>query len=112
MSQTKYTNEDIGRIGTEIYRRQIRPQVMPQHKGKFLILDIISSDYEIDADDTIDLQEMIWKIRTGFHEQTGVSRKKRYADHAIGGYTREYQNTAQSRHRQRSLPPSSARLST
>ena len=52
MSQTKYTNEDIGRIGTEIYRRQIRPQVMPQHKGKFLILDITSSDYEIDADDT------------------------------------------------------------
>jgi hypothetical protein len=52
MPQTKYTNEDIGRIGTEIYRRQIRPQVMPQHKGKFLILDITSGDYEIDTDDT------------------------------------------------------------
>ena len=52
MPQTKYTNEEIGRIGTEIYRRQIRPQVMPQYKGKFLILDIETGDYEIDADDT------------------------------------------------------------
>ena len=35
MKQTKYTNEEIGRIGTEIYRRQIRPQVMPQYKANF-----------------------------------------------------------------------------
>jgi hypothetical protein len=52
MLQTKYTPEEIGRIGTEIYRGQIRPQVMPQYKGKFLILDIESGDYEIDTDDT------------------------------------------------------------
>jgi len=52
MSQTKYTPEEIGRIGTEIYRQQLRSQVMPHAKGKFLILDIESGDYEIDADDT------------------------------------------------------------
>ena len=52
MPQTKYTNEEISRIGTEIYRRQIRHQVMPQYKGKFLILGIASGDYEIDEDDT------------------------------------------------------------
>ena len=52
MLQTTYTPEEIGRIGTEIYRRQLRSQVMPQHKGTCLILDIESGDYEIDADDT------------------------------------------------------------
>ena len=52
MLQTKYTPEEIGRIGTEIYRRQIRSQVMPHYKGKCLILDIVSGDYEIDTDDT------------------------------------------------------------
>jgi hypothetical protein len=52
MPQTKYTPEEIGRIGTEIYRRQLRSKVMPHSKGKFLILDIASGDYEIDADDT------------------------------------------------------------
>jgi hypothetical protein len=51
MPQTQYTNEEIARIAEEIYRRDIRPKVMPQHKGKFLVLDIKSGDYEIDADD-------------------------------------------------------------
>ncbi len=52
MPQTTYTPEEIGRIGTAIYRRQLRPQVMPHCKGQFLILDIESGDSEIDADDT------------------------------------------------------------
>jgi hypothetical protein len=46
-----YTNEEIGRIGEEIYRRAIRDKVMPQNKGKFLVLDIESGDYEVDSDD-------------------------------------------------------------
>jgi len=52
MAQTQYTNEEIARIGTELYRRHIRDKVFPQHKGKFLILDILSGDYEIDDDDS------------------------------------------------------------
>lgn len=52
MPQTTYTPDEIGRIGTAMYRRQLRSQVMPHDKGKFLILDIESGDYEIDADDT------------------------------------------------------------
>ena len=51
MPRTQYTLEEIGRIGNEIYRRDIRHKVMPQHKGKFLILDIESGDSEIDEDD-------------------------------------------------------------
>jgi hypothetical protein len=51
MPRTQYSNEEIARIANEIYRRDIRPKVMPQHKGKFLILDIESGDYEIDEDD-------------------------------------------------------------
>jgi hypothetical protein len=47
----QYKLEEIQRIGTEIYRRDIRDQVMPQHKGKFLILDIESGDHEMDEDD-------------------------------------------------------------
>ena len=51
MPRTQYTDEEITRIPEEIYRRDIRPKVMPQHKGKFLTLDIESGDYEIDEDD-------------------------------------------------------------
>jgi hypothetical protein len=52
MAVRQYTNDEIGRIGMEIYRRDIRDKVMPQHKGKFLFLDIESGDYEIDDDDS------------------------------------------------------------
>lgn len=51
MQQPTYTNEEIGRLGEDLYHRVIRPQVMPEHKGKFLVLDIETGDYEIDAND-------------------------------------------------------------
>src|SRR6266852_623369 len=61
---------------------------------------------------SIDLQKMNQKFRTGLHEQTGVSLKERLPNNSREGYTREHQDTAQSRHRQRPPPPSSASLST
>jgi hypothetical protein len=51
MLQASYTPEEIRRRAEEIYRREIRPNVMPQHKGKFLVVDIESGDYEMDEDD-------------------------------------------------------------
>ncbi len=46
-----YSKEEIGRIAEDIYHRDIRPKVMPQEKGKFLLLDIETGDYEVDEDD-------------------------------------------------------------
>lgn len=51
MSHLSYSLDEIGRIAEDFYRREIRDQVMPEHKGRFLILDIESGDYEMDDDD-------------------------------------------------------------
>ena len=51
MPSTQQTNEEISQIGEEIYRRQIRDRVMPQDKGKFVIIDVQSGDYEVHEDD-------------------------------------------------------------
>ena len=51
MPQMQYSLEEIGQIGEQIYQRDIRNKVMPGEKGKFLILDIESGDYEVDEDD-------------------------------------------------------------
>ena len=51
VQQSRYSSEEIGRIGEDIYRRDIRSHVLPQHKGEFLVLDIVTGDYEIGADD-------------------------------------------------------------
>ena len=48
---SRYSLEEIGRRGEEVYHRDIRPHVMPQHKGEFLILDIETGEYEVGADD-------------------------------------------------------------
>lgn len=54
-----YAREEIGRIGEDIYRRTIRSKVMPQHKGEFLVLDIVTGDYEVDKDDL----QAHWRLR-------------------------------------------------
>ena len=51
MVPTQPSDEEIARIAEEIYLRDVRPKVMPQHKGKFLVLDIESGDYAVDEDD-------------------------------------------------------------
>ena len=51
MSQNRYSREEIAQRGNDIYQRDIRATVMPQHKGKFLVLDIESGDYEMDDND-------------------------------------------------------------
>jgi len=51
MPVASYSPEEVARLGNQIYQRDIRDKVLPQHKGKFLVLDITSGDYEMDEDD-------------------------------------------------------------
>ena len=50
MPSEDYTNAEIVARGKEIYREQIQSLVEPQEKGKFVVIDIESGDYEIDRD--------------------------------------------------------------
>ena len=45
------TGRQIGQRGQALYDQQIRAQVEQDHRGKFLILDVNTGDYEIDAED-------------------------------------------------------------
>lgn len=57
-----------------MYAQQIRDKVDPQHKGKFLVIDIETGDYEIDANDLVATQQLltthpnavIYGLRIGF----------------------------------------------
>jgi hypothetical protein len=51
MPRTRYSPEEVVRRGEELYERELRPKVEAGNKGKFLILDIGTGAYEIDADD-------------------------------------------------------------
>ena len=43
--------EEVGRRGEEIYQQKLRARVEKQHFGDFLVVDILTGDYEIDRDD-------------------------------------------------------------
>ena len=44
--------EANARRGLEIYERAIRAQIAPEHKGKLLVINLETGEYEMDADDT------------------------------------------------------------
>ena len=51
MSHPRYTTDEIVRGGQALYEERIRAKVEASHKGKFLVLDIETGEYEIDANE-------------------------------------------------------------
>jgi hypothetical protein len=60
MPRLQDTGEEIARRGKKLYERTIRAQVEPEHKGKLLVLNLETGEYEMDADDTRDYQDL-WR---------------------------------------------------
>lgn len=50
MGHPRYSRAEIIRRGEELYEQQIRPVVEKENKGKILVVDIETGDYEIDDD--------------------------------------------------------------
>jgi hypothetical protein len=56
MPHPRYTNEEIVQRGQVLYDQQVRAQVETSHKGKFLVLDIETGEYEIDISEVAALK--------------------------------------------------------
>jgi hypothetical protein len=65
--------EEFARIGSEVFDRRVRPFLRPQDDGKFVAVDIVTGDYEVDADDYAAVSRLrarnpaaeIWLARAG-----------------------------------------------
>ena len=53
VSQPRYSKEEFARRGDEIYERDLRPHVEAGNEGKFIVIDIDTGAYEIDADELV-----------------------------------------------------------
>jgi hypothetical protein len=51
MPYANYTGAEVVSRGEAIYAQSIRHQVEPTLRGKFLVMDIESGDYEVDEED-------------------------------------------------------------
>ena len=53
MGHPRLSPDEIVTRGKEIYERQLRDKLEPQNKGKFLVIDVETGEYEMDADDLV-----------------------------------------------------------
>lgn len=74
MPYTNYTAKEVASRGEAIYGEQIRDKVAPQHKGKFLVIDIETGEYEMHTEDLVATKRLLAKhpnaviygLRVGF----------------------------------------------
>jgi len=56
MAHPRYTSDEIAKRGQTLYDQKVRAKVEAGNKGKFLVLDIETGEYEMDANEMDALQ--------------------------------------------------------
>src|SRR5690349_1708575 len=46
-----HTPEELALLGAEAFDRHVRPKLRPEDDGKFVAIDVVTGDHEIDEDD-------------------------------------------------------------
>ncbi len=60
ITESRRSPEEMSRLGTELYEREIRPRLRPEDNDKFVAIDVVSGDFEIDPNDF----SAVTKLRT------------------------------------------------
>ena len=50
-TEPQRTPEELAHLGAEAFDRHVRPKLRPEDDGKFVAIDVVTGDYEIDGDD-------------------------------------------------------------
>ncbi len=66
--------KELARLGAEVYDRQVRPSLRPEDDGKFVAIDVITGEFEIDDDDYTVVTRLlarvpaadVWLLRAGY----------------------------------------------
>lgn len=65
MPDSEYSSKEIVERGEAIYQQHIRADVENEHHGEFLVLDILTGEYEIAEDDLTATKCMLSKCPEG-----------------------------------------------
>ncbi len=84
MPHPRFTTEEIVERGQLLYEQRIRHEVESESEGKFLVLDVESGLYEIDASDLEAMQRAraanpaaaLYVVRIGFPTAYRLGRKE------------------------------------
>ena len=81
MAVRDYKPGDVAARGEAIYREEIQPRIEPIEKGAFVVLDVETGDYEIDARDAAATRRLLQRrpsavtygVRVGTARHTATS---------------------------------------
>jgi hypothetical protein len=73
-TDSSHSPEQLARLGAEVIDRRVRPELRPEDEGKFIAVDVVSEEFEIDADDYTAVMKLrarvpgadIWLARAGY----------------------------------------------
>ena len=72
---TRRPKDETGRIGDEIYERDIRPQVEAEHDGEYVAIDVDSGSWAVSDDLLVAAKRLraqcpeavdVWSVRVGY----------------------------------------------
>lgn len=74
MSTIKRNRDQLAEVGKAIYDKYVQPSLRPGDDGKFVAIDVETSDYEVSEDDYTAVERLrarkpaadIWLMRAGF----------------------------------------------
>jgi hypothetical protein len=73
-AEPRRNREEVTRLGQEIFERCVKSNLKPEDVGKFVVIDINTEEYEIDADDYTAVMRLrgrmpnaeMWLMRAGY----------------------------------------------
>ena len=61
-TESRRSLEELARLGAEVYERRVRPTLRPEDDNKFVAIDVVSGDFEIDEDDYAAVTRLLARI--------------------------------------------------
>ncbi len=75
--------DEVAQRGSEIFEHQISPRLLPADHGKFVSIDVLTGEYEVDEDD----YQANLKLKTRLpHSQRFLARAGYRAAYTMRGY--------------------------
>ena len=84
MASRAYEPGEIAARGESIYREHVRTQVGPVEKGTFVVIDVESGDYEVDARDATATRRLLERMPDAVTYGVRVGYRAAYSH--VGGF--------------------------
>ena len=79
----RYSKEEFARRGDAIYERDIGPKLEPEKNGHFVVIDIETGEYEVDADEIVASDRLLARLpqAQGWVRRVGSRYARRFGGH-------------------------------